>query len=228
MKPVKISNRNVMFTEPMPDYGCDLNIGLILGVKHNFVIDTGVGSGSVLPVLDYLKGDEKPIIVVNTHRDWDHMWGNWVFENSLIVAHRKCREFMEKNWETKLEMFGKYIDGEVRKCLPNLVFDSCLDFAEDGVSIFYTPGHTDSCITIYDSMDKVIHAGDNIGDTNDAIVPVINTDLETFKQLIETYKSIDFEICISGHNKPQGKDVVARMEAALPAAWTTQQTRNAN
>ena len=45
MKPVKITDRNIMFTQPMNEH-YDLNIGLILGNKHNFIIDTGLGSGN--------------------------------------------------------------------------------------------------------------------------------------------------------------------------------------
>ena len=78
MKPIKISNRNIMFTQPM-EKTYDLNLGLILGAKYNYIIDTGLGSGSVAPILEYIGSDTKPIIVVNTHYHWDHVWGNWVF-----------------------------------------------------------------------------------------------------------------------------------------------------
>jgi glyoxylase-like metal-dependent hydrolase (beta-lactamase superfamily II) len=72
MKPIKISGRNVLFTEPMGKT-YDLNVGLIIGKQYNYIIDTGLGSGSIAPIVEYLDSDRKPIIVVNTHAHWDHI-----------------------------------------------------------------------------------------------------------------------------------------------------------
>ena len=220
MKPIKITNRNIMFTEPMTEV-YSLNIGLILGIRHNFIIDTGLGSGSVVPVLEYIR-DPKPIIVVNTHCHWDHIWGNWVFEKSPIIAHTICLEMEDKHWDCAIQENAKYIDSEVRKCLPNITFEGSLHFPEDGISIFHTPGHSADCISVFDAVEKVLYAGDNIGDTEEEIVPYIETDLATFRRMIENYKQYDFDFCVSGHNKPQTKDVLARMEATLLEAWKKQ------
>ena len=221
MKPVKITDRNIMFTEKMGEE-YDLNMGLILGEKHNFLIDTGIGEKSVLPVIEYLKDDKKPIIVVNTHCHWDHIWGNWKFADSIIISHKRCRELEDKFWDEAFKDFGSGADGEVRKCLPNLVFEDGLYFPEDGVKIFFTPGHSEDCISIFEERDKIMYAGDNIGDTQEVIVPYIDTDIEIFRKAIEIYKTYDFEICISGHNKPQGKDIAQKMEAALEDCWKAQ------
>jgi len=200
----------------------DLNLGLVLGLKHNFIIDTGLGSGSVAPILERIGNDGKPIIVINTHSHWDHVWGNWVFEDSLIISHTRCRELEDKSWDEVIRENAQYIDGKANKCLPNMIFDECLYLPEDGIRVFYTPGHSIDCISVYDEVDKVLYAGDNIGDTEDGIVPWIDTDQETFQSLIETYKEYDFEFCISGHNKPQKKAVLARMESNLADAWKKQ------
>jgi len=222
MKPIKLTNRNVMFTQPMGEV-YDLNLGLILGTKYNYIIDTGLGSGSVSPIMEYIGNNNKPIIVVNTHSHWDHIWGNWVFDKSPIISHTTCRELANKYWDDAIKEYGKSIDGEVRKCLPNMVFDGSLHFPEDGITIFHTPGHTADCISVYDALDKVLYAGDNIGDTNDEIIPWIETDFTTFQQLLDTYKQYNFEVCISGHNKPQAKCIISRMELALPKAWAAQE-----
>jgi len=222
MKAVKITDRNIMFFKPTI-YEWDLNLGLILGKNRNYIIDTGVGSGSVKPILDFIGGDKKPIVVVNTHWHWDHIWGNWVFKDSVIISHSICRALADKHWDEDVEKNAQHvIDGEVYKQLPNLVFENKLYFPDDGISIFHSPGHTADCISVYDEIDKVLHAGDNIGDTNDAIVPHIDTDLETFIELIALYEKYDFEVCISGHNKTQGRDVLARMASELYKSWNNQ------
>ena len=221
MKPYKITGRNIMFSQPMTqDY--DLNLGLILGARNNYIIDTGLGDGSVAPILDYIGDDGKPIVVINTHSHWDHVWGNWVFEDSLIISHITCREFFDKRWDEDLRENTEYIDGHVYKCLPNMVFKEYLYLPEDDIRIIHTPGHTIDCISVYDAVDKVLYAGDNIGDTEDDIVPWIDTDMDTFQRLIETYRQYDFKFCISGHNKPQDRTVLARMESNLADAWKKQ------
>jgi len=216
MKTTKISNRTIMFTEKMAWDGTllDLNLALILGARHNYIIDTGLGCGSVAPIINYIKSNKKSTIVVNTHHDFDHVWGNCAFENSFIISHKTCLDFLEAKWDESFKAHSCLANGAVHKCLPNLAFDKSLSF-DDGVEIFHTPGHTAGCISVYDAVDKVLHAGDNIGDSNEEIVPYINTDRDTFKQLIETYRRYDFEICLSGHNSPQPKSVLDKMQSQL-------------
>ena len=223
MKPIKITDRNIMFTQPMTE-NYDLNIGLILGKKHNFIIDTGLGSGSVKPIIEYIGNSKKPIVVVNTHYHWDHIFGNFMFEDSLIIGHPLCRKLQNMHWDDAVKDHKSDIDGEVGKCLVNTTFEGTLHFPEDEITIFTSIGHSGDDISVFDHAEKVLYAGDNIGDTENEIVPWINTDLETFKNLIELYKSYDFQYCIAGHNKPQTKEVLARMEAALPSAWEKQQS----
>jgi len=211
-----------MFTQPVPQWGCDMNLGLILGAKHNFIIDTGFGSGSVKPIMEYIDDDKKPIIVINTHSHWDHLWGNWVFENCPIIAHKLCREILEEHWDASVRELSDFIDGEVHKCLPNVTFEGNMYFPDDGIELFHSPGHSANSISVYDAVDKMLYAGDEIGDTDEEIIPKINTDMATMQSTIALFKQYDFDICISGHNKPQKKDVLGRMDAALQEAWEKQ------
>jgi len=210
-----------MFTEPMGNM-YSLNMGLILGEQFNYLIDTGLGSGSIEAVTDYLKDDNKPTIVINTHHHWDHVWGNHIFRDSIIISHKLCHTLLEEYWDDMVEENRSFIDGIVERCLPNLTFLDSLFFPKDNVEIFYTPGHSIDCISVYDKIDKVLYAGDNIGDTNDVIVQYIDTDIELFKKTLMIYSSYDFDVCVSGHNNPQGKDIVFRMEKNLLSCWERQ------
>jgi len=67
----KIGTRNVVFRYELPEW--DLNLHLILGRRCNYVVDTGLGSESVAPVVEYLGDSQKPVVVINTHHDWDHV-----------------------------------------------------------------------------------------------------------------------------------------------------------
>ncbi|MCL2397694.1 MAG: MBL fold metallo-hydrolase [Defluviitaleaceae bacterium] len=225
MKITKVTSRNIMFGTPECE-GADVNMAVILGTKHNFVIDTGIGGDCSQAMLDYIGDDPKPIIVINTHHDWDHVAGNWVFEGSTIIAHKLCPALMDKKWGEQIKWAGendRYFRGEARKCLPSLVFDGVLHFPEDGITIFHAPGHTEDSIGIYDAVDKVLHTGDGFGVYGGKAHYWGKTeDVAGFRNMIEIYKQYDFDVCISGHSEPQTDDVIALLEAALAEACEKQ------
>jgi len=211
MRIEKIKNRSVLFTYST-SAGWDLNLHLIMGEKYNYIIDTGLGELSVEPIKEYIKGDSKPIVVINTHYHWDHVWGNNSFNHSTIISHKLCRDIIESKWESMMERNKEYCQGEVKMYLPNLVFEKELYFPEDKIRIIYTPGHTIDSITVVDEEDKVINAGDNIGDTMDEIVPHIYCENRLlYMDTLIKYKKMDFDTCISGHNMVLGKEVIDKI-----------------
>ena len=217
MKITKITDRTTLFTVPESATSY-VNLCLIMGKHHNFIIDTGVGESSVKAVLEYLGDSKKPIVAIITHADWDHILGNSALADCTIASHTLCRERIDKEWDTetqeRIQKNREYIDPIVHKCLPNLVFDSILHFPEDGITLFHTPAHTQDGISIYDSVDKALHTGDNFG-VFDGVAYYWGEDLSDFERMIEAYKQYDFDICISSHSEPQTKDVIAFLEADL-------------
>jgi len=235
MKITKITDRTVLFTVPESAESY-VNLCLIRGDKHNFIIDTGVGESSVNAVLEYLGNDKKPIVAVITHAHWDHIFGNSALEGSLIISHSLCRDIIDKDWDTGIkdviqEASRGYMDAEVHKCLPNLVFDSSLHFLDDGITLFHTPAHTNDGISIYDAVDKTLHTGDNFGvfdgvaylwgeylDISEENPSLCDKSVSDFECMIEAYKQYDFDICISSHSEPQTREVLTLLESALEKA----------
>jgi len=210
----KIKNRNVLFTSSPSDFW-DLNLHLIMGEKNNYIIDTGLGSLGVAPIKEYIKNDPKPVVVINTHYHWDHIWGNSSMKDNIIISHKLCREMIESNWEVMMQKNKGYVCGEAEMYLPNLVFEEELYFPEDKIRIIYTPGHTIDSITVIDEEEKVINAGDNIGDNMDEIVPSLYCDPKLYNDTLLKYQKIDFDTCISGHNVVQGKEVIEKILRSL-------------
>jgi len=209
----KIKNRSVLFTES-PD-AWNLNIHLIMGHKYNYIIDTGLGSLSVDPVMDYIKNDNKKIIVINTHYHWDHIWGNGSLKDNIIVSHKLCRDLIETEWATMVQKKGNYQKGEVEMYLPSLVFEKELYFPEDKIRIIYTPGHTIDSISVIDEEEKVLNLGDNIGDDMDDIIPNLTCEKSIFRKTLIKYTKMDFDTCISGHNEVLGKEVIGKILSIL-------------
>ena len=214
MKIQKVKSRNFLVTYNVPQ-GWNLNLHFIIGKKNNYLIDTGLGSLSLEPIMEHIKDDNKKIIVINTHYHWDHIWGNNVFGDCNIISHKLCREMIQSKWEEMLQRNGELCAGEVKMQLPNMVFDNELYFPEDKIRLIYTPGHTIDSISVLDEEENVLNAGDNIGDTMDEIVPSIYSEKELYIQTLLKYKEMDFDTCISGHNIVVGKDVLEEITNKL-------------
>jgi glyoxylase-like metal-dependent hydrolase (beta-lactamase superfamily II) len=168
------------------------------------------------PMLQYLQHG-KPVIVINTHHHWDHVWGNAVFGNSLVIAHSLCRRRLEERWEDMIQKNRDYISGEAQKCLPSLVFDDGLYFPDDGIRLLYTPGHTADSISVLDEKDGVLNAGDNVGDDMEHIVPNLECDASDYLKTLRLYAGLDADTVVSGHNKVMGSEVFHQISESMQA-----------
>ena len=199
MKTIKISDRHYIFQDDLGVW--KLNIHLIRALNNNYIIDTGLGSESIKPILDLIRDDKKPIVVVNTHYHWDHIWGNGCFKDSKIIAYYLTNKLIETNWEIDIKENERFIKGEAKKTLPNHLIKRTLRFPEDHIEIFFAPGHTADGINVYDSLEKVLNVGDNIGDSMDELVPELETSKEIYLVSLNKYKEYDVNYVVSGHNE---------------------------
>jgi glyoxylase-like metal-dependent hydrolase (beta-lactamase superfamily II) len=213
MKIQRLGTRNIVFSDDLGVW--DLHLHLIIGDTYNYIIDTGLGSKSIDPIKEYLKDNVNPIVIINTHYHWDHIWGNHCFNDSIIIAHTLCYQKIEEYWDIDLEKNHAFIHGVVKKKLPTMLIKDSLCFIKDNIYIFYAPGHTIDSISVYDKRDKIINVGDNIGDTMDELIPELEMDTEVYLHSILKYQEFDVEYCVSGHNKILGPEVFKKIEDML-------------
>lgn len=196
----RIGSRGLLFTWMEPYH---TNVYVISGPKRVFVIDTFLGPDPMGEVLARLREegiDGKPLVVFNTHADYDHIWGNQSFEGSLIVSHDSALRRIRTQGEEGLKEYREHMMGGVRLTPPNLVFRKKLTFVEDGVEFFYTPGHTGDSASCFDSVDSVLLPGDNL----EAPYPYVNLlNLKEYTQSLEEYTRLDAKVIIPGHDPPQ-------------------------
>lgn len=205
---LKVSNRITMFTE---DREWDLNLYLIEGEHCNYIVDTGLGNEHSEYILNYLHDNgccDKQLKIINTHYHWDHIWGNGKFKDNDIIAHKKTIELINENWDGTYLRNSDCKRGDVEKVLPNVLIDKELYFSEDQIRIFYSPGHTSDSISVLDEKDRVLIASDNIGDDDEDIVPSLFVSKSDYLDTLYKYKSLDWEIVLSGHNKVRSRDVI--------------------
>lgn len=212
MEVKKIGSRGILFTFSDlvgTDYDCTTNVYVIQGREHIFICDTFLGPGSMEPVKEYIATHfpGKPIILFNSHADWDHIWGNCAFDSSLIIAHRACRARILYEGQAKLAEHASFQRGQIQLVLPNLTFEERLGFPEEGVEFFHSPGHTADSATCYDRVDRVLFVGDNIEDPIPYLTPGF---LDHYQVTLHHYLQMRADVVIPGHGEVATRDLIRR------------------
>ncbi|PCJ18943.1 MAG: hypothetical protein COB02_09425 [Candidatus Cloacimonadota bacterium] len=209
MNPTQISNRGFLFKfdDTNSNFSQETNVYVVIAKNKVFVADTHCGCDSMGYVKDFIK-EKCPlheIVVINTHYDWDHVFGNYAFKDKTIIAHQKTYQLLNKFWFKMFENNKKYTDGDCSKCLPNLLFKEELGFMQEDVRIFYTPGHTSDSISIYDKKDKVLFVADNL----ELPLPYLqDPHLDRYVKSLDKYEAINFDTLICSHNGVIDRSVI--------------------
>lgn len=200
-----VGARGFLFT--FYDLGIATNVYVINGEKHVYVVDTYLGPDIMQEINNFIaeKCGDKPLIAINSHSHWDHVWGNSVYSSSLIIGHELCKKHMQKEGAEKLEKLKEYQRGQVILTYPNLTFTDKLFFEEDGLLVYYTPGHTDDGISVLDLEDRVLFAGDNL---ERPIPYIMSGNIPQYISTLEEYLEVDADLIIGGHTGIEGKELI--------------------
>ncbi len=138
---------------------------VILGETVSAVVDTLIRPEDMDLVHELLNQHGRPMLVVNTHADWDHTWGNAAFPDAPIIAHRLCRAAMltegqQKLAEKRAEEPERYRD--VTIVPPTITFAEFMDIDLGGLtlSIHHLPGHTADEAVVHLPEAGFLFAGD--------------------------------------------------------------------
>ncbi len=207
MKTQEVRARGVLFTFEEP---YRTNVFVTDGEKHVFISDTFLGSESVEKIKCHLaqkKLDAKPVVVFNSHGDYDHYWGNGSFRSSIILGHELCRKRIEKEAEQALKDFQNHKQGNVEIVPPNVTFNERVFFAEEGVEFYFTPGHTEDSCSCFDHIDKTLFVGDNV----ESPVPHINElNVTAYVSTLEEYLKRKAKTIVAGHDEIMLDDSLIR------------------
>jgi glyoxylase-like metal-dependent hydrolase (beta-lactamase superfamily II) len=181
--------------EMRPSWTC--NVVLVFGEDKIGVVDTGYENTPedyVFPLIEE-KGRrlDEVSIIVNTHRDGDHIMGNTVFKERTgapIAIHELEMEAVPTA-DTKL---GDNVT------LGDRVF-----------KVIHTPGHRPGAVCLYDEESKTLLTGDSVCGTRENLIRMDkNIYIDSLKKLLE----LDVELMIMSHPfAPPGKDVLRGGEA---------------
>ncbi|KGN02983.1 Zn-dependent hydrolase [Clostridium novyi A str. 4570] len=208
----KISSRGYVFTFfelKNTEFNCTTNVYVINADKHIFICDTFLGPKYMKKIIKFIDENlkPKPIVVFNSHSDWDHIWGNCYFKNNLIVSHVKCRENIKKIGDLELKEYEEFHDEDVKILLPNLTFKKRLSFSEDMVEFFYSPGHTECSASCFDEKDNVLFVGDNVERPNPYLT-CNNKDI--YEETLKGYLKMNAEVIIPGHGFIEDNELIIK------------------
>ncbi|MCX6271255.1 MAG: MBL fold metallo-hydrolase [Bacteroidetes bacterium] len=183
------------------------NLYLCFAPDNIYLVDTYCGEDSMLPVLAFIRNQDvnKPLIIVNTHAHWDHVWGNSAFAGSPIIAHEQCALFLQQYWDQYLADFGQFRTGKVGKRLPDILIKDKWQHIEDEVEIKHTPGHTSDSISFYDKAGGVVFVGDNV----ESPLPYVESaDLVQYQLTLNQYLAENYRTVLSSHAEKVDNELI--------------------
>lgn len=193
----KVADDIYLIKQPMR-VGWFCGVTLVLGARRIGLVDTGFEETPdkyIFPFLQELhRRPEEISLVVNTHRDGDHVWGNNAVKErtgATIAIHELEAEAVDTADLT-------LTDGDV------------VVLGDRDFTVVHTPGHRPGCICLYDPQARLLITGDTVcGDRRD----LIRMKKELYIASLKTLLELPIHVMIMAHPfQPLGKSVLTGNE----------------
>ena len=148
---------------------------IVVTARYVILIDTLINPATARAMLALARAHltaARTLLVINTHADWDHCWGNQLFAGpeaeapAPIIGSRRCAERLrsaaatQRLGQMRASEPGRFDD--VRIVPPTLFCDDRLtiDGGDLTLDLFLTPGHTPDHLAIHLPEIATLLAGD--------------------------------------------------------------------
>ena len=191
--------------------GPDVRAALLLGERLSVVIDTLLCPEDMAPLLRLLAEHGRPVAVVNTHADWDHVWGNPAFPGARILGHRLCRaRLLDAEARVVLERKRGETPGLYDNAAlvpPDVTFETSMALHLGGLTLelHHLPGHTADCLVAYVPERRLLYAGDCAEDP----FPLLNSGpLDGWVAGLRGWAERDVATVVPSHGRISGTELL--------------------
>ncbi|HEX4248954.1 MAG TPA: MBL fold metallo-hydrolase [Pseudonocardia sp.] len=181
------------------------------------LIDTTGTPAQCRQLLDSLGADlgRTPLVVVNTHADWDHVWGNSaVAGRAPIIAHEAALTRLRSTEaaETLLaKRGGSTRFDEVELVEPTVTFrDSLVLHGGDlTLHLLHTPGHTADHVAVWIPELRLCLAGDAAEDPIPEVTDPTPRDLQLLRRSLSTLLELRPDHVLPSHGETSSPDLLS-------------------
>ena len=131
-----------------------IRVFLFTGSDKALLVDSGDGSGDLRKAVDSLT--DLPVMLVNTHADYDHIGGNSQFERAYMHPSEFARY--------RQEIRRLYSSADNDFAVSGLWEGDIIDLGGRSFEIILTPGHSPGSIALLDERNGILLGGDGVID----------------------------------------------------------------
>lgn len=177
---------------------------VIVGERGAVAVDVGYYPDEGTATADFIRSlGHTPNWVILTHGHSDHVLGGAAFKGAEVYAHAKTPPEMRRQLAVFAQRKALSEQDLLTQALwPTVTFadEMAIDLGDRSLHLFPTPGHSPDHISIYQSKDRVLCAGDTVVT---GIVPAIGDgDSRTLENSLQKLLSYEAEVVIAGHGPP--------------------------
>lgn len=190
---------------------------LIIGDSSALLFDTGMGMGSIAKVANELTS--LPITVLNSHTHYDHIGGNYEFDNILAMNTQYTIERSENGIDHSRVSHEVTQEAYCSEKLPELdtanysikpfqittlISDGfTINLGKRTLEVIAVPGHTPDAIALYDRSNGYLFTGDTFYEGPIWLFDP-ETDLTTYQQSIQRLldRTSELKTVFPAHNTP--------------------------
>lgn len=201
MQRERISDDIFVFTSGLY---AQVTAGAVLTSNGAVIIDTLPFPSETRQIADFIARRSPNGIryVILTHYHADHTYGAYLFQDSQVVSHVLCRDWLLAHGQTGLETSRAQTPdlAEVQLRIPDVVFDGgdmTLHMGNKTLQLLHAPGHTPDSLVVYVKEDKIIFCADTV-----MPVPfIVDGDPKAFVESLKMIRGLSLENVVQGHGE---------------------------
>lgn len=151
-----------------------VNVFVVVTQRYVILIDTLLNPATAAKLVEHIQPElsQRQLLVINTHADWDHAWGNQLFTGRTplfpapVIAHAKgiahhrhpqTGAFLARMQNERPDIFRDVVITD-----PTITFtdELWIDGGDLTLHLFETPGHTADHVAIFIPEIATLLAGD--------------------------------------------------------------------